>query len=85
VSTYTIERVLWEFAGNPERVQKFKSDPDAYLASYTFLGKDEIEILKKMDVKEMANRGVSTLLTMMVWQEIEGPQGMPFYIMRMRS
>jgi len=85
VSTYTMEKVLWDFAGNPERVQKFKSDPDAYLASYAFLAKDEVEILKNMDVKEMAGRGVSTLLTMMVWMEIEGPQGMPFYMMRMNS
>ena len=53
MSTYTVEKVLWEFAGHPERVQKFKSDPDAYLASYTFLGKDEAEILKKMDVKQI--------------------------------
>jgi len=85
VSVYTIERVLWEFAGNPERVQKFKSDPDAYLASYAFLEKDEAEILKNMDVKTMAGRGVSTLLTLMVWQEMEGPQGMPHYMMRMNS
>jgi hypothetical protein len=85
VSTYTIEKVLWEFAGNPERVQRFKSDPDAYLASYTFLEKDEVEILKNMDVKQMAGRGVSTLLTMMVWQEMEGPQGVPAYMMRMNS
>jgi len=85
VSTYTIEKVLWEFAGNPERVQKFKSDRDAYLANYTFLEKDEVEILKNMDVKQMAGRGVSTLLTMMVWQEMEGPAGMPGYMMRMNS
>jgi hypothetical protein len=82
---YTMERVLWEFAGSPERIEKFKSDPDSYLADYTFLDEDEIEILKKMDVKAMAGRGVSTLLTMMVWQEMEGPQGMPQYMMRMNS
>jgi hypothetical protein len=80
-----MEKVLWEFAGNPERVQKFKSDPDAYLANYTFLAKDEVELLKNMDVKGMAARGVSTLLTLMVWQEMEGPQGMPHYMMRMNS
>jgi hypothetical protein len=80
-----MEKVLWEFAGNPERVQKFKSDPDAYLAQYTFLEQDEAEILRKMDVKAMAGRGVSTLLTMMVWQEMEGPQGVPAYMMRMNS
>jgi len=85
VSTYTIEKVLWEFAGHPERVQKFKSDPDAYLASYAFLETDELEIVKKMDVKAMAARGVSTLLTMMVWMELEGPPGMPQYMMRMNS
>jgi len=85
VSTYTIEKVLWEFAANPERVQRFKSDPDAYLANYTFLAQDEVEIVKKMDVKAMAARGVSTLLTMMVWQELEGPAGMPLYMMRMNS
>ena len=80
-----MEKVLWEFAGNPQRVQNFKSDPGAYLANYTFLEKDEVEILKNMNVKEMAGRGVSTLLTMMVWMELEGPAGMPQYMMRMNS
>ena len=85
MSYYTMEKVLWEFAGNPQRVQKFKSDPGAYLANYVFLEKDEVEIVKNMDVKEMAGRGVSTLLTMMVWMEMEGPEGMPEYMMRMNS
>lgn len=85
MSAYTIERVLWEFAGNPVRVQKFKSDPDAYLSGYTFLEKDEADIVKNMDVKAMAGRGVSTLLTLMVWQEMEGPEAMPQYMMRMNS
>lgn len=85
MSTHAMEKVLWEFAGHPERIESFKSDPDAYLAGYTFLDEEELEILKKMDVKAMAGRGVSTLLTMMVWMELEGPQGMPQYMMRMNS
>ena len=85
MSMYTLEKVLWDFAADPERIQKFRKDPDAYLASYSFLERDEVEIVKNMQVKEMASRGVSTLLTMMVWMEMEGPEGMPEYMMRMNS
>ena len=39
---------------------------------------DEREMIKQVDLKALAERGVSTLLTMMVWPMLKGPEGMPF-------
>jgi hypothetical protein len=35
-------------------------------------------MIARVDLKALAERGVSTLLTMMVWPMLKGPEGMPF-------
>jgi len=77
MSVNTVERILWEFGENPERIGRFQADPAEYLSSYQ-LSARESKALTEIDLKTLAELGVSTLLTMMVWPMIKGPEGMPF-------
>ncbi len=77
MSTNNVERVLWEFGDQPARIEQFRADPDAYLAAYA-LDDGERQALKDIDLKALADRGVSTLLTIMIWPLLKGPEGMPF-------
>ncbi|MBC7161094.1 MAG: hypothetical protein H5U26_03150 [Immundisolibacter sp.] len=77
MSLYAVEKVFWEFGTDPDRIAAFRADPDGYLAPYR-LEPDERDMIKRVDLKALAERGVSTLLTMMVWPMLKGPEGMPF-------
>ncbi|MGK2941591.1 MAG: hypothetical protein ACSLFJ_07945 [Immundisolibacter sp.] len=77
MSLNAVEKVFWEFGTDPDRIAAFRADPDAYLAAYP-LEPDERDMVKRVDLKALAERGVSTLLTMMVWPMLKGPEGMPF-------
>ena len=77
MSLNAVEKVFWEFGTDPDRIAAFRADPDGYLARYR-LEPDERDMIKRVDLKALAERGVSTLLTMMVWPMLKGPEGMPF-------
>ncbi|MCX2975476.1 hypothetical protein EYC87_17995 [Halieaceae bacterium IMCC8485] len=77
MSVNTVERILWEFGENPERIGQFQANPVEYLSHYQ-LDDEESKALTEVDLKTLAELGVSTLLTMMVWPMINGPEGMPF-------
>ena len=77
MSLNAVEKVFWEFGADPARIAEFRADPDGYLAAYR-LEPDEREMIKQVDLKALADRGVSTLLTIMVWPMLKGPEGMPF-------
>jgi hypothetical protein len=77
VSLNAVEKVFWEFGTDPARIAAFRADPEGYLKPYR-LEPDEREMIKQVDLKALAERGVSTLLTMMVWPMLKGPEGMPF-------
>jgi len=77
MSVNSVERILWEFCEYPERLGQFQATPTEPLASHQL---DDVErkALTQFDLKTLAELGVSTLLTMMVWPMIKGPEGMPF-------
>jgi hypothetical protein len=77
MSVQAVEKVFWEFGTDADRIAAFRADPDGYLAAYR-LEPDERDMIKRVDLKALAERGVSTLLTMMVWPMLKGPEGMPF-------
>ena len=77
MSLHAVEKVFWEFGTDPQRIAAFRADPDGYLSGYR-LEPDECEMIARVDLKALAERGVSTLLTMMVWPMLKGPEGMPF-------
>ncbi len=84
MSMYMIEKVIWEMGREEEKAKRFMENPDAYLTQY-HLSDEEKQILKDLDVRAMADLGVSTLLTLMAWMTIKGPEGMPEYMMRMNT
>lgn len=71
MSIGTIERILWEFGEDGAKVEAFLADPDAYLARYP-LSEGEFNMVRSMDFIAMDKYGVSNLLTMMVWQTLNG-------------
>lgn len=77
MSLNAVEKVFWEFGADPSRIEAFRADPEGYLAAYR-LDPDEREMITKVDLRALAKRGVNTLLTMMIWPLMKGPQGMPF-------
>ena len=77
MSLNNVERVFWEFGNDPGRIARFNEDPDSYLAAYD-LDAAERRAIRDVDLKALADSGVSTLLTLMVWPLLKGPEGMPF-------
>ena len=77
MSLNSVERVFWEFGNDPGRIERFRADPNAYLANYD-LEPEERRAIEEVDVKSLAESGVSTLLTLMIWPLLKGPEGMPF-------
>ncbi|MEL0082080.1 MAG: hypothetical protein VW985_03445 [Gammaproteobacteria bacterium] len=85
MSVSAIERVLWEMGDKAYRVEQFKADPDAYLATRD-LSDQEREWIKNMDVKSLVDHGVSSMLTMMAWPLIHGVDELPFdYLTKMNG
>lgn len=71
MSLSTIEKILWEFGSDKEKVKAFLGDPDGYLKQFP-LSDEEFRMLRTMDFVAMDAYGVSNLLTMMVWQDLNG-------------
>ena len=76
MSVYAVEKVFWEFGVDHARVGRFKADPDAYLESYN-LTKEEKQAIKEVNLRDLADKGVSPLLTAMIWPILKGPEGYP--------
>ena len=81
MSIPAVEKVFWEFGNDPTRVGRYKEDPDAYLNGYN-LTEEERQNIKEINLKALAESGVSSILTLMVWPMIKGPEGMPFSYLR---
>lgn len=86
MSVNTIERILWEFGEEPERVTDFLADPDSYLSRYQ-LTDEEFNMVKTLDVKAFDEYGVSNMLGLMSWSAVNGnnPFTMFDYLKRMNN
>jgi hypothetical protein len=85
MSIHAVEKIFWEFGNNPTRIETFRANPEHYLERYN-LTAVEREMVARIDLKALADAGVSTLLTLMVWPLINGPEGMPEeYLAHMRG
>jgi hypothetical protein len=78
MSTYVIEKVLWDFGNQPDRIARFKADPDRYLAEYD-LTPDEMNLIKQVDVRGMYDRNVHPLLSLLHFILMNGPSAQPEY------
>lgn len=84
MSSYMIEKVLWEICNDPQRTPEFNKDPGLYLTRYR-LNDEERRMLIQMDVRALAEDNVNPLLIMMAYQQIKGPQAMPEYLAAMNA
>jgi hypothetical protein len=79
MSTYTIEKVLWDLVQHPQTGPVFRADPDPHLDRYP-LELSERELLKKMDVRTLAARRINPMLLMRAYQAMFGRDQFPQYL-----
>lgn len=85
MSINTIERVLWDLHASPEKVGKFHADATDFLSAYP-LSPDEVALMRALNVRAMADQGVSQMLLFCSWQAINGgAPSVPEYMRRMNS
>ena len=77
MSTEAVEKAFWTLGKDPEAIEQLKTDPEKFLNQF-LLTDNEKKMIRENDLKSLADQGVNTLLTLMVWPLINGPEGMPF-------
>jgi len=82
MSSFTIEKVLWDLVQGPQSGHAFRMDPEGYLGQYP-LAPVEIELLTKMDVRAMANLSINPMLLMRAYQAVFGKEQMAKYLQHM--
>lgn len=80
----TMERVLWDLHNDASLATKFHENSEEVLNAYN-LADDERSLVKEMDVRAMADQGVSQMLMFMAWQALKGPQLVPEYMRRLNT
>lgn len=79
LSTNTLEKVLWDITVDPA-LEKDESRLGRYP-----LTPDEKGLLARMDVRSIADRGVSQMLIWMAWVATRGFEQAPEYMRRMNT
>lgn len=77
MSIHGVEKAFWTLGKDPEAIGQFKADPGVFLDRFA-LTDAERKMIRENDLKSLADQGVNTLLTLMVWPMLNGPDGMPF-------
>lgn len=85
MSIYTLERALWDLSAHPDKVRNFHSNTGEFLSVYP-LDNREKGLLQALDVRTMADMGVSQMLLFCSWQAIQGgAASIPEYMRRMNT
>lgn len=79
MSKNTLEKVLWDITVNPALAK------DIELLGRYQLTPDERNLIDAMDVRAIADRDVSQMLTWMAWVATYGFEGAPEYMRRMNT
>lgn len=82
MSSHAIEKALWQVVTNPGDAQKFRADPEGFLAAFR-LDKEERASLAALDVGALAARDVNCLLLLMAFNTLKGFENMPQYMRSM--
>ncbi|ULQ47777.1 hypothetical protein JN531_005670 [Flagellatimonas centrodinii] len=82
MSTNALEKALWQIGTSPADTERYRADPQAYAAAFR-LDDAERTILAELDVGAMARRDTSTLLLMMAFLAVRGPDSMGEYMQSM--
>lgn len=84
MSVHMVEKALFEIAADPQRTAQYRNNPDEFLRAYV-LEDDEVQMIKKLDVREMIRRSLNPMLTMRAFSAIEGRERMPEYMRRVKE
>lgn len=79
MSVNSIERILWQVHTSPAEVERFRNDPAAYISDF-HLDPQEREWLVNFNAGAMAEAGVSSMVLMMAFQALRGPEHMGEYM-----
>lgn len=79
MSLTMLEKVLYDLNVDRAAKKAFRDDPDALLARYR-LADDEVGLIRRYDLHELAARGVNPMLLMGFWR-LSG-QSIPAYLRR---
>ena len=82
MSTFMLEKALWDLGDDPHKITAFKKDPETYLDNYILTDRERNQVLN-LEVDQMADDGVSTLLTLMVYIMVRGTESFPDYLRKM--
>ena len=84
MSVNVLEKILWDLSVDRDSKKRFAADPQSFVSRY-LLDEREQQMVLNFDVKAMAAAGVSTMLTMGYWMQVEGSRDMDEYLRRMSS
>ncbi|MBN9427637.1 MAG: hypothetical protein J0H09_14125 [Burkholderiales bacterium] len=84
MSIYTVERVMYEIAGNPEVAKAYASEPAAFLARYP-LEPDEVGLIRALDFRELTRRGLNHMLAMRAFSALHGRDRVPEYLRALKE
>lgn len=82
MSNFAVEQLFWNLNSRPEILAQYREQPEAVCANYA-LDETELELVRKLDVRALADRGASQMLLMMAYETMHGPQNRGEYFRRM--
>lgn len=84
MSIHSLEKVLFDIASGPAEAERYKRDPDAYLARYR-LDAGEAQLVKGLDVRELVARDANPMLVMRAFTSLEGRANVAEYLRRLNA
>jgi hypothetical protein len=84
MSVHSLEKALFDIASAPPEAQRYRVDPDAYLARYR-LDAEEARLIKVLDVRELIARDINPMLVMRAFTSLEGRASLPEYLRRLQA
>ncbi|MFC7050928.1 hypothetical protein [Emcibacter nanhaiensis] len=78
MSVNALEAALWQLYLHPGDADSFRSDAASYAADYRVTDKER-ELLVSVDVMGLIDHGVNSLLVLMAFQTIYGPERLHDY------
>lgn len=84
MSRNLVERVLYQLCVDRAAKQRFKEEPEAFLARFA-LSDAERALVLAFDVKALQAMGVNPMLTMGFWQELSPQRDMRMYMKQLRD
>ena len=84
MSTYGIEKALWDITRERGQADAFRADAQHFLSAYQI---DPSECLRvaALDVRALSDQGVGPMLLMAAWNTLRGPATMGQYLERMNG